>query len=242
MALIAAVVILLEISSPILFINFKTYEQATGEFAVKLAKAAEDVSSKTGASIVLAVQAADLRSVSQSVSLPVFAQHIDPVGFGSNTGKVLPEAAKQAGAVGTVLSHAENKQDNEFIEKALGRAKEVGLTVMVCAEDLERAKQIATMQPAPDLIAVEPPELIGGDISVSSAQPELITDSVSAVKGISPEIGVVTGAGIKNSADVSKAIELGTLGVFVASGIVKAKDQKGAIASLVAGFAPKKGE
>ncbi len=226
----------MQIKTPVLFINFKTYEQSTGENAVKLAKAAEEAANEVGALVVLVVQAADLRLVSSSVSLPVFAQHIDPVSFGSNTGKTLPEAVKAAGATGTVLSHAENKQNNEFIEKAMARAREMGFDVMVCAEDLERAKQIAAMNPKPDLIAVEPPELIGGDISVSTAHPELITDSVKAIKEIAPGIEVITGAGIKNQGDVAKAIELGTVGVFVASGIVKAENQKEAIIDLLRGL------
>ncbi len=224
------------INTPVLFINFKTYEQATGENAVALAKAAESVAKETGNQIALVVQAVDLRLVVQAVSLPVFAQHIDPVEYGSNTGHTLPEAIKGAGAVGTVINHAENKHDNDFVEKAIARAQSVGLEVMVCAETIERAKEIATMSDKPNFIAVEPPELIGGDISVSSAQPELITDSVKAVKEISPNISLITGAGIKNSADVAKSVELGTVGVFVASGIVKSDNPKQAIADLVSGF------
>lgn len=224
------------IKMPVLFINFKTYKQATGKNAVKLAKDAESVSKQTKTSIVLVAQAVDIRLLAESVKLPIFAQHIDPVQYGSNTGKMLPEAVKAAGAVGTILNHAENKQSNEFIEKALQRAKETGLAAMVCAETTERAIQIAVMKIKPDFIAVEPPELIGGDISVSTAQPELITDSVKAVKGIAPNIGVIIGAGIKNTADVSKAIELGTVGVFVASGIVKAENPQRAMLDLAKGL------
>ncbi len=226
----------MKVSTPILFINFKTYEQATAKKAVALAKVAEEASKETGVSVALVVQAVDLRLVAESVSLPVFAQHIDPVGFGSNTGHILPEAVKEAGAVGTVLSHAENKRDNGFIEAAIVRAREQGFTVMVCAEDLERAKQIVGMQSKPDFIAVEPPELIGGDVSVSSARPELITDSVKVVKEIAPEIGVITGAGVKSEADARKAVELGTAGLFVASGIIKAEDPKQAIIGLLKGL------
>jgi triosephosphate isomerase len=226
----------MKVSTPILFINFKTYEQATGQKAVLLAKAAEEASKEVGVSVALVVQAVDLRLVANSVSLPVFAQHIDPVNYGSNTGHILPEAIKEAGAVGTVLSHAENKQDNEFIEAAIVRAREQDFAVMVCAEDLERAKQIAGMQNKPDFIAVEPPELIGGDVSVSTARPEFITDSVSAIKEISPEIDVITGAGVKSKADARKAVELGTVGLFVASGIIKAADSKQAIIGLLNGL------
>jgi triosephosphate isomerase len=226
----------MDLDLPVLFVNFKTYEEATGKNAISLAKDAESASLETGASVALVVQAVDLADVSAAVNLPVFAQHIDPVGYGSHTGHVLPEAVKQAGAFGTVLNHAENKRDNDFLEKAVGRAKELGLVVMACAEDLGRAKQISSFSSKPDLIAVEPPELIGGDVSVSTAQPELITDSVRAVKEIDSAIEVITGAGIKNGEDVKKAVELGTKGVFVASGIVKARDKKKALMDLLGGF------
>jgi triosephosphate isomerase (TIM) len=216
-----------------IFINFKTYEEATGKKAIELAKKAERIAEHAECQIILVVQAVDLRAVSEAVSLPVFAQHIDPINYGSNTGHVLPEAVKEAGATGTVLNHAENKQTNDFLEKAVKRAKSVGLQVMVCAETIERAKQIAVF--SPDLIAIEPPELIGGDISVSTAKPEIISGTVQAVHEVN-QIPVVTGAGIKNSADVKKAIELGTTGVFVASGIIKAEDQEKAIQELAEGF------
>ncbi len=221
---------------PVLFINFKTYAESTGKNAIALAKKAQKIADEKSASVVLVVQAVDIAAVSKAVKLPVFAQHIDPVSFGSNTGHILAEAVKEAGAVGTVLNHAENKRDNVFIEKAIGRAKELGLIVMVCAEDLERAKQIASFTQKPNFIAVEPPELIGGDISVSTANPELITDSVNAVKEIAPEIEVITGAGIKNNSDVKKALELGTKGVFVASGIIRVDNQAAAIKDLVEGL------
>ena len=219
---------------PVLFINFKTYGEATGKNAVALAKKAQRAAGN--ASIALVVQAADIRLVSSSVKLPVFAQHIDPVSFGSNTGHILPEAVKEAGAVGTVLNHAENKRDNAFLEKAVARAKGLGLLVMVCAEDLSRARQIASFENKPDFIAVEPPELIGGNVSVSTAKPELITDCVKAIKGIAPQIEAITGAGVKNASDVRASLLLGTRGVFVASGIIKAQDQLSAIKDLVSGM------
>lgn len=226
----------MDFKKPVLFINFKTYAEATGANAIKLAKIAESVAKEERASIALVVQAADLRAVASAVKLPVFAQHIDPVSFGSNTGRTLPEAVKQAGAIGTVLNHAENKCGNDFLRKAIHRAKEAGLIVMACAETLERGKEIASFPEKPELIAVEPPELIGGNVSVSTANPQLILDSVNAIKEIARGIEVITGAGIKNAADVAKAVQLGTKGVFVASGIIKAADQKRAMLDLVRGF------
>ncbi len=224
------------IKSPVLFINFKTYKEATGKNAVKLAKKAEKVAKKHNASIVLVTQAADIRLVSESVSLPVFAQHLDPIEFGGNTGHILPEAVKEAGAVGAVLNHAENKRDNEFLKKAITRARSLGLSVLVCAESTARGIQIASFPQKPDFIAVEPPELIGGDVSVSKARPGLIRKSVEAINGGRQGIRVITGAGIKTREDVAKAIALGTKGILVSSGIVKARDQEREIEELVWGM------
>jgi len=226
----------MKISLPVLFINFKTHAKATGKKAVSLAKKAESVAKKEKASIVLVVQAVDIRLVSCSVKLPVFAQHLDPISFGGNTGHALPEALKEAGAVGTVLNHAENKRPNDVLQKSIARCKELGLAVMACAEDINRASQVASFEQKPDFIAIEPPELIGGNVSVSTAKPELIEDGVKAVEEAASGIDVITGAGIKSAADVQKAIELGTKGIFVSSGIVKASDQEKAIQEMVSGL------
>ncbi len=224
----------LKVRAPALFVNFKTFAEATGANAVKLAKRVERAALKSKACVVLVVQAADIRAVADAVSLPVFAQHVDPISFGSNTGGVLPEAVRQAGAVGTVLNHAENKRSNEFLQAAVRRAREAGLLVLACAESVERARQLAAL--SPDFLAVEPPELIGGEVSVSSAKPEVISSAVAAVKSVDPKVVVLTGAGIKSAADVSKAVELGTQGVFVASGVVKAPDPFKAALGLCEGL------
>jgi len=228
--------VLLKLKLPVLFINFKVYEEATGKNALALAKKAEAVAKKAKANVILVVQPTDLRLISGKIRLPLFAHHTDPIEFGAKTGWISPFAVKQAGAVGTFLNHAEHKVSNEILEQSIGIAKKAGLSVLACAEDLERAKQIASFSEKPDFIAIEPPELISGDISVSTARPKFVSDSVSAIKQIAPKIIVITGAGIKNSADVAKAIELGTSGVIVASGIVKNSDQKKAIADLVSGL------
>ena len=40
----------------------------------------------------------------------------------------------------------------------------------------------------PTFIAVEPPELIGGDISVTTADPAIVSDTVAAVKAVNPNV------------------------------------------------------
>jgi triosephosphate isomerase len=86
------------------------------------------------------------------------------------------------------------------------------------------------------MVAIEPPELIGSGIPVSKAQPEIVKDSVSAVKKINPEVKVLCGAGISTGADVKAALGLGTEGVLLASGVVKAADPKEALLDLAGGI------
>ncbi|NJE08360.1 triose-phosphate isomerase [Thermococcus sp. M39] len=221
----------MKLKEPIIAINFKTYAQATGEGALRIAKAAEKVYKETGITIVVAPQLADLYRIAQEVEIPVFAQHIDPIKPGSHTGRVLPEAVKEAGAVGTLLNHSENRMILADLEAAIRRAEEVGLMTMVCSNNPKVSAAVAALDP--DYVAVEPPELIGTGIPVSKAKPEVITDTVELVKRVNPNVKVLCGAGISTGEDVKKALELGTVGVLLASGVTKAKDPEKAIWDLV---------
>lgn len=223
-------------SENILLINFKNYEESTCQNALPLAQLAEAVARAENRRIVIVVNNVELALIAPKVSIPVFAQHSDQDVFGKGTGKILPEVIKYNGAKGTVLNHAEFKLTDEVLEKSIGRAKQAGLEVLACAENAARAEVIASMGTKPDMIAIEPPELIGGDISVSTMDPGIITETVSKIKMIAPGIRVICGAGIKTRQDVETAVKLGASGVFVASGVVKAKDKGKAIAELAKGL------
>lgn len=218
----------------IAIINLKTYEMGTGENALKLAKIAESLKRKD-VDTILAVQPTDIRLVSESVGLDVFSQHVDPIGYGAHTGWILPESVKSAGAKGTLLNHSERRIDMKTLERSIRRCREVGLITVACADTPENAGKIAEFEP--DYIAIEPPELIGGEISVSKAKPEIVTESVESVRPFG--IPVLCGAGIKNREDVEKAKDLGADGILVASGVVKSKDPEKAIRELVEGFGEK---
>jgi triosephosphate isomerase len=215
---------------PVIIVNFKTYESATGEKAVELARIHQDVSRDAGYEIAICVQPADLYPVSREVSIPVFAQHIDSIEFGSHTGRILAESVKQAGAYGTLLNHAEKQISLDEIEKSIKRAKDTGLYTIVCADDPETAKKISSFNP--DLVALEPPELIGGDVSVSSSKPEIIKKAVESVG----DDKLLVGAGVKTAEDVKKALELGAKGVLLASGVTKAKDPESVLYDLAKGL------
>ncbi len=171
---------------PIILLNLKTYEESMGQKAIDFARIAERVNEKTGISIAVAPQTIDIAAVAVSSETPVFAQHIDPVYYGKYTGHVLPEAVAEAGAYGTLLNHSEHQIPMSQIEAAIKRAKEVDLITVVCADTVETAKRIALL--GPDAIAIEPPELIGSGISVSTAQPEIVSGSVAAVRSINRDV------------------------------------------------------
>lgn len=217
-----SVIALTKVRTPIILVNFKTYSEATGKKAIELAKAAEKVSLKTEVCIGLAPQFADIAPIARSVSLPVFAQHIDPIKPGSFTGHILPEAVKEAGAVGTLINHSERRLKLADIDAAIVRAREANLVSVVCTNNA--AVSAATAALKPDMIAVEPPELIGSGIPVSKAQPEVVTGTVDLVRRVNRDVVILCGAGITKGEDVAAALTLGTQGVLVASGIVKAKN------------------
>jgi len=213
-----------KIRTPLILVNFKTYIEATGKRALDLAKIAEKVSKETGVCIAVAPQFTDIPTISREVEIPVFAQHIDPVTPGSHTGHILAEAVKEAGAIGTLINHSERQLILSNIATIIKRAKKVGLITCVCANNPEVSAAVAALNP--DMLAVEPPELIGTGIPVSKAKPEVITGTIKLVRKINPNVTILCGAGITSGEDVAAALKLGTKGVLLASGVVKAKDPR----------------
>jgi len=217
------------VTRPLVVVNLKTYETAHGAAAEDLARAIASV--ETDARVVVVVSAFDLAGVvAAAPELEVWCQHLDPVGFGSFTGWLHPSTAVERGASGTLINHAEHKVSIEHVAMLLDSVPE-GFTVCACAADIEEARALTALQP--DFVAVEPPELIGGDISVTTADPSIVSGTAAAVREISEEVGILCGAGVKNGADVAAAIELGTVGVLLASGVTKADDPTAVMTDLV---------
>ncbi len=218
------------IKYPLILVNFKTYYESTGSNALTIAKKAERISREYSVSIALALQPADIFRIASAVELPVFAQHVDAEKPGAHTGYVTPESVKDAGACGTLINHSEHRLRIDIIEETILRCRSLGLLTCACANTSLVGRSLATMEP--DMIAVEPPELIGSGISVSKAQPEIITASVKAIRSISKKVHPLCGAGITAGDDVSSSLKLGAEGILVASGVVKAKNPDSILASF----------
>lgn len=202
-------------------INCKNYEEIAGEKIIKFVKAAEKVSKKFKIKIAIAPPQHLLGVVTNS-SIPILAQHIDNSKIGSTTGFMIPELLKKSKVKGSLINHSEHRIPSKDIEKLILKLKELKMISVLCVKNVAEAKKYAKLNP--DYIAIEPPELIGSGKAVSKEKPELITKAASAVKSAKNNTKLLCGAGIVSGEDVSKAIELGSEGILVASGIIKAKD------------------
>ena len=220
-----------DLRTPTVVINFKAYAEVDGIKAIELAKICEQVAESSGVSIAVCPPVAELGAVARSVSIPVLSQNIDPYKPGSATGWMTPSMVRACGCVGSLINHAEHRFDDEKIGQCISMCDELGLVTMVCAESVDKARSVAKF--APKFIAVEPPELIGGDISVTTANPKIIQDTVDAVKSVNPSVYVLCGAGVKTGQDVYTALQLGAGGVLLASGVVKSKDPRTSLEDLV---------
>lgn len=215
----------------VVIINFKAYKEGFGKRALELAKIAENVASRCDEYIGIAVSFLDLPVIAREVNIDVYAQHVDAVGFGSHTGRINADMIAEYGAKGSLVNHSERRLKLADIEFNVSRLRELGLTSVVCTNNVPTTAAAAAL--SPDFVAVEPPELIGSGIPVSKAEPEVVENSVKAAKNVNKSVRVLCGAGITTHEDYVKALELGAEGVLLASGIVKAKDKKRALEELV---------
>ena len=196
-----------------LVVNFKTYKQASGKNAIKLAKKAERVSK----SIILCPQAADMSRI--KVKNPIFAQHVDDVEPGRSTGFISPYDVKQDGAKGTLLNHAEHRIPLSKIKSTVKRCHKLGLKVILCSGSLKQIKEFKKLKPY--AIAFEEPSLISTGKSITKVKPKKVEEFVKLLSRT--KIIPLTGAGISTKEDVKAAKKLGTKGTLVASAIVKGK-------------------
>jgi triosephosphate isomerase len=173
----------------------------------------------------------DLHRIAHHFDIPVFAQHLDGVGPGAFTGHITAESIRSAGAKGTLLNHSEKRITLADIEAAIRAATEHHLETIVCTNNDATSAAAAALEPG--FVAVEPPELIGGKISVSEADPEIVRRSVAAVQRVNPNVHVLAGAGIHSGNCVKTALELGTDGVLLASSVVKAEEPGSVLRELI---------
>ncbi len=213
-----------------IILNLKAYQESFDN-ALLFCQYASEVSSESGVRIIVCPPAAYLHEAAE-IHSDVFSQHADPNDAGAFTGSVPASMLKSAGLKGSLVNHSEKRV--EKIKDTVESLHRNGLESIVCAATTKEAAEYADYSPA--MIAVEPPELIGSGVSVSTANPDIVVNSIRAVKEINHNIIVLCGAGISSRQDVKKSIELGSEGVLLASAFVKARNPKEFLEELAAEF------
>ncbi len=218
-------------AKPLIIINFKAYPAALGKRGFSLAKKLVDVGvvfKKYQLAIAPTLLTAGY--LAQNISLPIFAQHADG-NVGHRTGFVSAAELALLGVKGVILNHSEHKLAFSLLQKTLEECQRANLITIICASTIPEVKKIALLHP--HFIAYEPDELIGGNISVTSAHPGLIKQAAKDISAISPTTQLICGAGIQSSEDLKKALSLGAHGVLAAHAIVQAKDPAMALRKLM---------
>ena len=215
-------------------INCKNYEEIAGDKIIKFVKIAEKISKKYNIKIAICPPQHLLGLVSKS-SIPILAQHIDVSKVGSTTGFVIPELLKKSGIDGSLINHSEHRIPSKDIAFLISKLRDLKMISILCVKDVSEVKKYVKLNP--NYIAIEPPELIGSGKAVSKEKPDLIIKAVNAVKGAKNNTKLLCGAGIVSGEDVSKASELGSQGILVASGIIKAKSWEKVISEFAKSMA-----
>jgi triosephosphate isomerase len=214
-----------------LIINFKNYEEISADGAIRLGETAHKVAEEIQVEIILAPPHPVLALIAKEVEIPVICQHVDDEKMGPSTGFTVPEIAKSYGAIGSLINHSEHRIEMNSIASLVKRLRRLGMVSIVCAQEPQEVVEISTFEP--DFIAIEPPELIGSGKAVSKENPTVITKSI---EGAGSRSRIICGAGISDKEDVSKAIELGSQGILVASGVIKATSWDKKITELASGM------
>ncbi len=222
----------------VLLINYKAYEEAFLK-GVDIAKYSGEVSSKSGVNVIVSPPFTLLRQIKDLAE--TIAQGVDEVNPGAFTAHITWFELKNSGVKGTLINHSEKRYsiskggeiDYDKLKEAINKCKAAGLDTYVCVQNLDEAREVAKMEPT--AVSYEPPELIGGNISVSNSKPEIVKEFCEIVKSNSNSLSLI-GAGIKGKEDAVKSVQLGSDGVLVASGIMKAENYRQVIDELIEGL------
>lgn len=223
---------------PILIINFKNYMEVSGKRCLALALEAERVARELDLldSIAVAPPNPALALVAEHVSIPVIAQHVDAKGEGSTTGYNAAKMLRSFNIAGSIVNHSEHRLLLEEIKDIVNALHSSNMLAVVCVREPYEIDAIAGLEVEPDYIAIEPPELIGTGNAVSKSKPDVITGSVERASRLGLRSKVICGAGIVDGRDANTAIRLGSKGVLVASGIVKAENWYERIRDIAVGM------
>lgn len=207
-----------------IFLNFKIYQETSGDNALKLCRLIKDKQ------VIPCLQAVDIFQVKQALpDQVIWAQHADPAGYGKFTGYQSPWALKNAGAEGVLLNHAEHRLSLAVIKTTQAICRQAGLKTMLLAAGLSEINQFNLLKP--DYVGFEDSKLIGGPTAMIDAHFNLIKQAAAKAKA-----PLIVGGGIRTQEHVRKSLQAGGHGVLVASEFAKSINPEKTLQELILGL------
>lgn len=202
------------------------YGERLLEYALVADKVASDYPEVT---VFITAPYADLYRLSEETkNIIVTAQHLDGIELGRGMGAVLPESLVAAGAQATFLNHAEKPLTLAEIIEAIKKANELDILTIVCANSVEEARLLASLDI--DIILCEPTELIGtGDTSDET----YVEETIAGIREVNSNVLIMQAAGISTPEDVRLMISYGADGTGCTSGITEAETPKKMLAEMI---------
>lgn len=208
----------MNIKTPFFIVNPKSY--LYGDELKELAIAADKFSVKYNVTVFFTVPTAELNIIAElCTNLIITAQHLGNITIGDSMGKVFAESLYYAGARAAVINHADNLLTFPELVQAIEIARKNNIVSIVCTNTLVEAELMAYLNP--NIILTEETDLIG---TKKTSSDEYVRKGINRIKTINPNVLVEQGAGIRTEEDVARLLELGSDGVGVTSGIIKAKN------------------
>lgn len=194
-----------------------------------VADAAWQASVRYEVTVIITPPALDIEAVKRAApGLRVFAQSMDPARPGASTGAILPEALAAVGADGVMLNHAERPIDERVLPAAIGRARDAGLLTIVCADAIPQAARYAAC--APDIVLVEPHDLIG---TAGRLRRPSIALASAAVASVDAGVLVMHGGGVAGERQARAIMAEGASGTGCTSAIVRASNRRDMTARMI---------
>lgn len=212
-----------------IFLALKTYKQSTGDKVIGLLSSVKKIIVETNVPIIAVAQATDIYRIRKELDIEVWAQHVDPIDPGKNTGWISPYSVKEAGATGVLINHSEHKVKEEVIIETIKKARQYNLKIVLIGQTVEMVKKFDSFDI--DFLSFEKEDLIASPISMIDQQEETIKNLVRIVKR-----PLIIGAGINDGEDTRKSKAAGAAGVLMATYFVTAPDPEKKLRELAQGF------
>ena len=212
-----------------IFLALKTYKETTSNEGIKKLSSVKKVSEEFNIPIIAVAQATEIYRIKKELDIEVWAQHIDPIDPGRNTGWISPFSVKEAGATGVLINHSEHKLKEEVILETIKKARQYNLKTLLIGQTVEMVKRFDSYDI--DYLSFEKEDLIASTISMIDQQEETIKSLVKTIKH-----PLIIGAGINDGEDARKSKAAGAAGILMATYFIQAPDPEQKLKELAEGF------